>query len=179
MLQGIIDFIVDCNIILCILCNTFQNYDLSKIQKILEYNKYDIVHHNIRFRCLHVKITVIFSGKQDLAFHQMSSYIQRIAMMHRRERKTNIHTARKKSHASSINHTTKTKSKCRCSIPPSHATRSFFFFRVVGYHALRKAGEKKKRRSLSWGNAASEVAGDVRTRFRSHKMLLRAHGRSN
>lgn len=139
-------------------------HNLSKMQKVLEYNKYGIMNHNIQFRYLHVKITMTFPSKQDLAFHQMSSYIQRIAMMHRRERKTNIRTAHKKLHASSINHTTKTKSKCRRPIPPSHAARFFF----SGRRSMRfvKRDEKKKHRSLSWGNAMPEVAGAWRTRFR-------------
>jgi len=49
-------------------------------------------------RYLHVEITMIVSDKQDLAFRQMSTYIQRIAMMHRRNgRKTDIYIPRVRS----------------------------------------------------------------------------------
>jgi len=108
----------------------------------------------------------------------MSTYVQRIAMMHRRYalngRKTDIHTARKKSHASSINHTTKTKSKCRRSILSSHAARSFFFW-IVAYHAPRKArGKRKLQVPAVEKTRCRKLPTTVRTRFRSHKILLRA-----
>lgn len=124
-----------------------------KTQGYLEYNKCDIMHRNVRLICLYVEITMTVSDKQGLAFRQMSTYVQRIAMMHRRNgRKTDIHAARKKSHASGINHTTRTKSKRRRSIPSSHAGRSFFFW-IVGYHAPRKA--EAQRSPWCWRDSGS------------------------
>lgn len=88
--------------------NNPRFHNLLRQQRYLERNKCAITHRNVRSICLHVEITMTVSYKQDLAFRQMSTYVQCIAMMHRRNgRKTDIHTARKKSHASSINHTTK------------------------------------------------------------------------
>jgi len=127
-------------------------------------------------RYLHVEITMIVSDKQDLAFRQMSTYIQRIAMMHRRNgRKTDIHTTRKKLHASSINHTTKTKSKCHRSIPSSHTMRSFFFL-VIGYYVSLKAEEKTKAVSRYYikETRRRKSSATMRKRFRFHKILLRA-----
>lgn len=160
--------------------NNLRFHNLSRQQRCLEHNKCDIAHRNVRSICLHVEITMTVSYKQDLAFRQMSTYVRRIAMMHRRNgRKTDIPTARKKSHASSINHTTKTKSKCHRSILSSHAARSFFFWIVV-YHAPRKArGKRKLQVPAVEKTRCRKLPTTVRTRFRSHKILLRAQSRSN
>lgn len=53
------------------------------------------MHRNVRSMRLHVEIIMTVSDKQDLAFRQMSTYVQRIAMMHRLDgRKTAIYTYR-------------------------------------------------------------------------------------
>lgn len=116
-----------CNITLRILPRSNPRlHNLVKTQGYLEYKKCDIIHRNVRSICLYVEITMTVSDKSHFP---PNVYLRlRIAMMHRRNgRKTDIHAERKKSHASCINHMTKTKSKCHCSIPSSHAARSFFF----------------------------------------------------
>lgn len=70
----------------------------------------------------------------------------------------NRYIHRKKSHASSINHTTKTKSKCRRSIPSSHAG-AFFLLLDPRLPCIPWSGWETEAAPCCWGDATPEVAG--------------------